>query len=108
MYIVNIDTCGACEGAGHCSDLCTTCNGSGEGMYDGSYCSTCGGSGECDDTCTICEGSGKSTPEHYYIYNVNATEEQYEVLPEHLVKWQREHIYTDVEYEIELIPEQGA
>lgn len=25
--------------------LCTMCNGSGEGMYDGSRCSVCGGSG---------------------------------------------------------------
>ncbi len=25
---------------------CPTCNGSGEGMYDGSRCSNCGGSGE--------------------------------------------------------------
>lgn len=26
-------------------DLCATCNGSGEGMYDGSTCSVCKGSG---------------------------------------------------------------
>ena len=26
--------------------ICGTCNGSGEGMYDGSTCSRCGGSGE--------------------------------------------------------------
>lgn len=26
-------------------DLCSRCNGSGEGMYDGSTCSSCGGSG---------------------------------------------------------------
>lgn len=26
--------------------LCTMCNGTGEGMYDGSRCSVCGGSGE--------------------------------------------------------------
>jgi hypothetical protein len=26
--------------------LCGSCNGSGEGMYDGSTCHTCGGSGE--------------------------------------------------------------
>jgi hypothetical protein len=31
---------------GHdCEDLCTNCNGSGEGMHDGTRCSTCGGSG---------------------------------------------------------------
>lgn len=26
--------------------LCSNCNGSGEGMYDGSRCSSCGGKGE--------------------------------------------------------------
>ncbi len=26
--------------------LCASCNGSGEGMYDGSRCSTCNGKGE--------------------------------------------------------------
>lgn len=28
------------------SVICSDCNGSGEGMYDGSRCSTCRGSGE--------------------------------------------------------------
>lgn len=28
------------------SDICTQCNGSGEGMYDGTTCSACNGSGE--------------------------------------------------------------
>ncbi len=27
------------------SDICTNCNGSGEGMYDGSTCYICNGSG---------------------------------------------------------------
>lgn len=26
-------------------DICSYCNGSGEGMYDGTRCSACGGSG---------------------------------------------------------------
>jgi DnaJ-class molecular chaperone len=26
-------------------ELCVVCNGSGEGMYDGSICSSCGGDG---------------------------------------------------------------
>ena len=29
--------------------LCANCNGSGEGMHDGSICSTCGGSGVVSD-----------------------------------------------------------
>jgi DnaJ-class molecular chaperone len=28
------------------SVICSTCNGSGEGMHEGSTCSSCGGSGE--------------------------------------------------------------
>ena len=27
------------------SEICSSCNGSGEGMYDGTRCSCCGGSG---------------------------------------------------------------
>jgi len=42
-----------CENEG--SIYCPTCNGSGEGMYDGSKCSTCGGSGEVACDCDICE-----------------------------------------------------
>jgi len=34
--------CPSCEGF---EPLCSRCNGSGEGMYDGSTCSSCGGSG---------------------------------------------------------------
>jgi len=30
-------------------DYCPTCNGSGEGMYDGSTCPTCGGCGQVID-----------------------------------------------------------
>lgn len=28
------------------TDLCSACNGSGEGSYDGARCSVCGGRGE--------------------------------------------------------------
>ena len=35
---------GTCEGC-DTDDYCTTCAGSGEGMYDGSRCSACGGRG---------------------------------------------------------------
>lgn len=37
---------------------CNQCNGSGEGMYDGSKCSKCNGMGdyeaECDGDCSTC------------------------------------------------------
>ena len=32
------------------NEICNYCNGSGEGMYDGSKCYTCGGSGEVPST----------------------------------------------------------
>lgn len=35
------------------SVICSACNGSGEGMFDGSRCSTCGGSGEVEEE--ICD-----------------------------------------------------
>ena len=33
------------------NELCASCNGSGEGGYDGSTCSRCGGSGEVSYIC---------------------------------------------------------
>ena len=36
----------ACAGGG----LCPTCNGSGEGLHDGSACPDCGGEGEFEDS----------------------------------------------------------
>jgi len=38
-------------------DLCGTCGGCGEGMYDGSSCSACGGSG-----CTPYHAEGDDDP----------------------------------------------
>ena len=43
-------------GLGYESVICTACNGSGEGMYDGSTCGVCGGEGE---ICAACNGSGE-------------------------------------------------
>lgn len=37
--------CDECEETGLLKLTCSTCNGSGEGMYDGSRCITCKGSG---------------------------------------------------------------
>jgi len=33
------------------SGICGACNGSGEGMYDGSTCYSCGGAGEACNSC---------------------------------------------------------
>ena len=30
---------------GGCEEICTACNGSGEGLHDGSWCETCSGGG---------------------------------------------------------------
>ena len=53
-------SCRECEGEGRREPLCLKCNGSGEGMVDGSRCLACKGSGvdgpwECED----CQGTGK-------------------------------------------------
>lgn len=39
-----VEECTLCEN-GIIDDLCGACNGSGEGMYDGSTCPVCKGSG---------------------------------------------------------------
>jgi len=41
------------------SDICSTCNGSGEGMADGTRCLSCGGSGRDDDSGDRKSRSGK-------------------------------------------------
>ena len=41
------------------SDICSTCNGSGEGMADGTSCASCGGSGRDDDSGDRKSRSGK-------------------------------------------------
>ncbi len=40
------DDNGWCEGCIEAGCICSCCNGSGEGSYDGSTCSECGGSGD--------------------------------------------------------------
>jgi len=41
-------------------DICGGCNGSGEGMYDGSTCNTCRGSGEVCGACGSAHGPNGS------------------------------------------------
>ena len=43
--------CHACEDEG--TVICSRCNGSGEGMADGSTCPTCKGSGEITCECKV-------------------------------------------------------
>ncbi len=51
--------CETCGGEGTVDIMCSTCNGSGEGMYDGSRCYTCRGvGGWVDQTCPACDGEG--------------------------------------------------
>ncbi len=50
--------CETCEGIGYTGELCFTCNGSGEGMYDGSRCYACKGKGYVICACEECDGTG--------------------------------------------------
>ncbi len=38
--------------------VCLTCNGAGEGQYDGTKCHHCKGRGEMQYECDTCKGSG--------------------------------------------------
>ena len=46
--------CKTCDGEGCVDYICNSCNGSGEGMYDGSTCHACRGNGEYRDECPDC------------------------------------------------------
>lgn len=50
--------CPECE-SGMVEAHCGHCNGSGEGMYDGSRCRICKGSGDAAYECEKCGGSGE-------------------------------------------------
>ena len=54
-----IKTCIRCAGRGRVKLLCTTCNGSGEGMHDGTRCRECNGIGRVWFDCPICDGLGE-------------------------------------------------
>ncbi len=47
--------CDNCEDTGFIKDICCTCNGSGQGGYDGSICRACDGSGVEYVPCDECE-----------------------------------------------------
>ncbi len=47
--------CENCEDTGVVKEICFLCNGSGEGMYDGSTCYACKGTGIEYVKCTECE-----------------------------------------------------
>lgn len=52
--------CENCEGTGFIEGSCGQCNGSGEGMYDGSICGACKGSGVGYEECDECNGTGEN------------------------------------------------
>ena len=47
--------CPECEGKGFIEDTCGNCNGSGEGIADGTTCKACKGSGIERYTCQDCD-----------------------------------------------------
>lgn len=61
-------------------EICYDCNGSGEGMYDGSTCYTCKGTGECapesdSDYDCIEECSDKYSPRVFVPINISRDKE---------------------------------
>lgn len=57
------NTCPECDGTGHIDYNCSCCNGSGEGMYDGSRCPECHGRGAMPGPCCNCHGEGEVEPD---------------------------------------------
>jgi len=53
-----MEECPECEGGGMSLYICLSCNGSGEGMADGTKCLTCNGKGEIPSECETCDGLG--------------------------------------------------
>jgi len=60
--------CEDCEGRGYLSDYCSQCNGSGEGLHDGSSCSVCKGSGVEKLECKLCKGLGEISLDDFPEY----------------------------------------
>jgi hypothetical protein len=58
--------CSKCED-GTVFELCNTCNGSGEGMHDGSICLSCNGVGEHRYYCTCDEGADLEVTASEYL-----------------------------------------
>ena len=56
------ECCDNCED-GKLNEICGTCNGSGEGQYDGSTCSICGGKGIETSYCSCPRGDERLAEE---------------------------------------------
>jgi len=102
---MKLGKCSECEGTGYIESHCTSCNGSGEGMYDGSCCSTCRGSGSGYAECSTCEGIGETMPEYHLISNVDDVTEYYEVVTDDVRTWMINHIDMSKDWEVDLIEE---
>ena len=55
--------CEECEGNGYIDTYCLACNGSGEGMHEGTRCRSCNGSGSDTEECSLCDGTGRMMQE---------------------------------------------
>ena len=52
-------TCDKCDGDGYIEYICPFCNGSGEGLRDGTGCGHCKrNDGVIREKCDVCDGSG--------------------------------------------------
>ena len=71
--------CKNCDGNGGIEGLCGHCNGSGEGIYDGSHCSICRGSGVSYDSCSYCYGTDGEVEPVCSDCDKDLTEDEYNV-----------------------------
>ena len=60
--------CPVCNGEGQIEEHCNQCDGSGEGLHDGTTCRTCGGDGGMHERCESCGGNGEMETLDYIEY----------------------------------------
>jgi len=60
--------CPVCDGEGQIEEHCRQCEGSGEGLHDGTTCRQCGGAGGIHERCENCGGNGEVSLVEYAEY----------------------------------------
>ena len=60
--------CPVCNGEGQIEEHCGQCDGSGEGLHDGTTCRQCGGAGGRHERCESCGGNGEMDTLDYISY----------------------------------------
>jgi hypothetical protein len=62
--------CNECDNTGYIEDICGYCNGSGEGLYDGSTCYQCKGKGTEKIVCECQYDDGVSSVTKQTLFNL--------------------------------------